>query len=104
VALSTQLFNERVTIDGNFGMVNNRNATQNASNIVGDVDINVKLTRDGRLRLRGYNHSNVNNWISASAFDRYSPYTQGVGLSYRQEFDRFNEIFRRKRKPKTNQQ
>ncbi len=104
VALSTQLFNERVTIDGNFGMVNNRDATQNASNIVGDVDINVKLTRDGRLRLRGYNHSNVNNWISSNAFDRYSPYTQGVGLSYRQEFDRFSELFRRKRNPKTNQQ
>ncbi|MBK9290809.1 MAG: translocation/assembly module TamB domain-containing protein [Bacteroidetes bacterium] len=104
VALSTQLFNERVTIDGNFGMVNSRNATQNASNIVGDVDINVKLTRDGRLRLRAYNHSNLNNWMTSSAFDRFAPYTQGVGLSYRQEFDRFNEIFRRKRKPKTNQQ
>lgn len=102
VALSTQLFNERVTIDGNFGMVNNRNTAQNASNLVGDVEINVKLTRDGRLRLRGYNHSNVNNWISASAFERYAPYTQGVGLSFRQEFDRFSEIFRRKRKPKNN--
>lgn len=99
VALSTQLFNERVTIDGNFGMVNNRNTTQNASKLVGDFDINVKLTRDGRLRLRAYNHSNVNNWITSSAFDRYSPYTQGVGLFYRQEFDQFSELFRRKRKP-----
>ncbi|HMM11357.1 MAG TPA: translocation/assembly module TamB domain-containing protein [Bacteroidales bacterium] len=102
VALSTQLFNERVTIDGNFGMVNNRNTTQNASNLVGDFDINVKLTRDGRVRLRAYNHSNVNNWISANAFDRYSPYTQGVGFSFRQEFDRFNEIFLRRRKIQTN--
>lgn len=102
VALSTQLFNDRVTIDGNFGVINNRNTTQNASNIVGDFDISVKLTQDGRLLMKAFNHSNANNLITASSFDKYAPYTQGIGLSFRQEFDSFTDIFRKRNKKKKN--
>lgn len=100
VALSTQLFNDRVTIEGNFGVVNNRNTTQNASNIVGDVDISVKITRDGRLSAKAFNHSNINSSYYNYTFDDLSPYTQGIGLQYRQNFDRFKEIFERKNKKK----
>lgn len=102
VALSTQLFNDRVTIDGNFGMVDNRSAAQNASNIVGDVDISVKITQDGRLRAKAFNHSNINSLYYNSTFDNYAPYTQGIGLSYRQEFDRFGDLFQRKKKKTKN--
>ncbi len=97
VALSTQLFNERVSIEGNFGMSNKRNVSQNASNIVGDVDVNVKLNNDGSFRMKAFNHSNHSSWLNFGVFDNYSPYTQGIGVSYRQEFDAFNEIFRRKK-------
>ncbi len=99
VALSTQLFNDRVTIDGNFGVVGNRQTTNNASNIVGDVDISVMLTADGRLRMKAFNHSNTSVWFSSRAYENNAPYTQGVGFSYRQEFDRFGDLWRRKRKP-----
>lgn len=102
VALSTQLFNDRVTIDGNFGVIGNRQTSNNASSIVGDVDINVLLTSDGRLRMKAFNHSNTSTWFNSSAYDNYSPYTQGVGFSYRQEFDSFGDLFRRKRKQKNN--
>lgn len=98
VALSTQLFNDRVSIDGNFGMIDSRSTAQNASNIVGDVDISVKITQDGRLRAKAFNHSNINSLYYNSAFDNYAPYTQGIGLSYRQEFDRFGDLFMRKKK------
>lgn len=98
VALSTQLFDDRVTIDGNFGMINTSNTTQNASNIVGDVDITVKITRDGRLRAKAFNHSNMNSYYYYNTFENYAPYTQGVGLSYRQDFDRFGDLIRRKNK------
>lgn len=100
VALSTQLFNDRVTIDGNFGVLGNRNVSQNASNIVGDVDISVKLTSDGRFRMKAFNHSNVNNWLNITSYDNLSPYTQGIGLSYRQEFDSFADLLRKKRRIK----
>ncbi len=102
VALSTQLFNDRLTIDGNFGMTYDR--TQgNASNIVGDVDISYKITEDGRWLLKAYNHSNVNSWYYYNNYDKISPYTQGVGVAYKKEFNNINELFtnnRKKRKSK----
>ncbi|MDY0026343.1 MAG: translocation/assembly module TamB domain-containing protein [Lentimicrobium sp.] len=93
VALSTHLFEDRVTIDGSFGMMNT-GTTQNTSNIVGDVTIDVKITRDGRFRIKAFNKSN--NPFEITSFN--TPYKQGIGIYYRYEFDRFNEIFRRKRK------
>lgn len=96
LALSTQLFNDRVVLDGNLGMSDNQGVTnnQNASNLVGDFSIEYKITEDGKLRVKGFNQSN-----QFSLQRRSSNYTQGVGLFYRKEFDSFGELFRRK-KPK----
>ena len=103
VALSTQLFNDRLSINGNFGMTYDR-SQGNASNIVGDVDISYKITEDGRWLLKAYNHSNVNSWYYYNNYDKISPYTQGVGVAYKKEFNNINELFtnnRKKRKLKT---
>ncbi|NCD43436.1 MAG: translocation/assembly module TamB, partial [Bacteroidia bacterium] len=62
VALRTQLFNDRVIIDGNIGVMGSDNA-ENASNIVGDVNVEVKITRDGRLRLKAFNKSNDRDYL-----------------------------------------
>lgn len=94
VALSTQLFDERVTIDGNFGYQNTNNLpSSNASNIVGDINVEVKITKDGHFRLRAFNRTNTVDLI-----DNTAPYTQGVGVFYRKEFNTLRELFRRKRK------
>jgi len=93
LALSTHLFDDRVTIDGNFGLVNSSTA-QNTNNLIGDVTVDVKLTRDGKLRVKAYNKSN--NPFEISSYN--ANYKQGVGVYYRYEFDRFSEIFRRNRK------
>ncbi len=103
VALSTQLFNDRVTIDGNLGVGGNIKNTSGtgtgttspaqASNIVGDVNVEVKLTEDGRWRLKAFNRSNETDYLKNN-----SPYTQGVGLFYRKEFDSFHELFHRQKK------
>lgn len=88
LALSTQLFNDKLSIDGNVG-VNNNN--QSANNIVGDVNIDYKLTDDGKLRIKAFNKSNdITNQIISTG-----PYTQGVGAFYREEFDTIGELFRR---------
>ncbi len=99
VALSTQLFDNRLTINGNFGMTYDR-SNRTASNLVGDVDINFKLTRDGAWILKAYNHSNVNSWYYYSNYDKISPYSQGVGIAYRKDFNNVAEIFDRLRKKK----
>jgi hypothetical protein len=94
VMLSTQLFNNRVKIDGNLGVSsNNPNIQQRSSNLVGDVNIEVRLTPDGRFKLRFYNKSNNRDII-----DIYAPYKQGVGLFYRKEFDHFGDLFRKQKK------
>lgn len=97
VALSTQLFNERLVIDGNFGVVGNPESN-NASNIVGDVNVEVKLTEDGRFRVKAFNRSNYNSIYDVTTFDNIAPYTQGIGIFYRKEFNTFGELFRRKKK------
>ncbi len=99
VALSTQLFNDRLSISGNFGMTYDR-SQGNASNIVGDVDITYKLTEDGRWLLKAYNHSNVNSWYYYNNYDKISPYTQGVGVAYKKEFNNISELFTNNRKKK----
>ncbi len=93
VALSTQLFDNRLIIDGNLGVSSERNSQDNASNIVGDVDIEYKLRPDGRVRLRAFNRSNNMN-----TFDDIAPYTQGVGIFYRKEFNKFSDIFKKRKK------
>ena len=94
VMLSKQLFNNRVKIDGNFGVSsNNPNVQQRSSNLVGDINIEVRLTPDGRFKLRFYNKSNNRDII-----DVYAPYKQGVGLFYRKEFDHFGDLFKKQKK------
>jgi hypothetical protein len=92
LALSTQLWEDRITIDGNIGVRGNDNS-QNTSNFIGEVNVEVKLTRDGRLRAKAFNKSN--NELS---YETYSPYTQGVGIFYTQDFNRFGDLFIRKKK------
>ncbi len=92
VALSTQLFDDRVSIDGNFGYQNLENMpSSNTSNIVGDINVEVKITKDGRFRLKAFNRTNI-----VDLFDNIAPYTQGVGVFYRKEFNFFRDLFLKK--------
>mgnify|MGYP003547041907 FL=1 len=102
VALSTQLFDDKLTIEGNLGMyTGTRNdVAGGASNIVGDVDITYKFTN--RLSLKIYNHSNLNSNYYSYTYEAYSDYTQGIGISYSQSFDNIKEIFTRSKKKKVN--
>ena len=87
VALSTQLLNDRVTINGYVDMGTSQAETK-ASDIQGEFDMDIKLNRSGKLRLKAFNRAN-DKFISNQA-----PYTQGVGLFYREEFDSFGELLR----------
>ncbi|MBW6478363.1 MAG: translocation/assembly module TamB [Bacteroidales bacterium] len=92
VAWSTQLFDDRVVIDGNVGVAGNHPANnQRASNIIGDVNVEVKITPEGKFRIKAFNRSNTFDVMNSNA-----PYTQGVGVFYRREFDHLGEIFRKR--------
>ncbi|MBA2613680.1 MAG: translocation/assembly module TamB [Bacteroidetes bacterium] len=89
LALSKQFLNNKVTVDGNFG-VNNQSKSQ-SNGLIGDVNVEYKLSDDGRYRVKGFNRSNDNTQITTSG----GPYTQGVGFFYREEFETFNQLFKR---------
>jgi hypothetical protein len=61
--------------------------------LFGEVIVEVKITDDGRFRAKVFNKSN-NDDLSRN----YSPYTQGVGVFYTQDFNRFGDLFIRKNK------
>ncbi len=89
VALSTQIFNDRVTLNGNVEYGKYSPTSQSSSNIVGDFDLDVKLNKSGSLRAKAYTHSNDD-----FSFDS-SPTTQGIGISYQEEFDTVGELLRK---------
>jgi hypothetical protein len=90
VALSTQLLDDRLTIDGNIDVSGTNPSSQKTSSIVGDINVEYKLTPDGRFRLKAFNRSN-----DLTLFNDYAPYTQGVGVFYRKEFNNLEELFKR---------
>jgi len=95
LALSTQLLDDRLIIDGNIGVTGSNESTQQTSSIVGDVTIEYKLTPDGRFRVKAFNRSN-----DLSLYTDYAPYTQGVSVFYRKEFNHVKELFGRSKKQK----
>ncbi len=94
VALRTQLFNDRLSIDGNFG-VRGTSEAQNTSNVVGDINVEYMITDDGRFRIRAFNRTNDISFLEDNA-----PYSQGVGVFYRKEFETFGDLFSNDKKEK----
>ena len=86
VALSTQLLDDRVTINGNFAVAG-QETSNNMNDLTGDFDVEVKLTE--KVRLKVFNRSNDNLYYETA------PYTQGFGFFFRQEFNKLRDIFRR---------
>ena len=86
VALSTQVLNDRMTLNGNVDLAGNN--TQ-SNDLIGDFEIEYRLSKSGKLKLKAYHKSNE----SKLDFEE-SPHTQGVGLFYREEFDSFNELWK----------
>lgn len=91
LALSTQLFNDRLILDGNFGVADRNNVSseaQNTNNLIGDISLEYKITKDGKLRAKAFNNSNQYSFQNVN-----SPYTQGLGLSYKEEYDTGKEFW-----------
>lgn len=88
--LSSQLLDNRLLFNGNFGYKNN--ATQKNA-FIGEFDLEYKLTKSGDIRLKAYNHANDMYMYLKQALT-----TQGVGIMYKKDFTHISEIFRRRKK------
>jgi hypothetical protein len=102
---SLRLFNDRITIDGNINTNNNSTTNTNtqqtnASAITGDVNIEYKISKDGRFRAKGFQRNDINSDLLKRG---NSQVEQGVGLFYRIEFDTFKELYQKVFKKKQDQ-
>ncbi|MGP1463012.1 translocation/assembly module TamB domain-containing protein [Tannerella sp.] len=93
--LSSQLLNNRLLFNGNFGYRDNY--IQNNA-FVGEFDLEYKLTPSGEIRLKAYNHANDMYY----RYNMKSPTRQGVGLMFHKDFSTLSEIFRRRKKRTAN--
>lgn len=90
VAVSTQLFNNRVVVNGSVGNRKDKNGTAYSNgDIVGDIDVELKLDKAGRFRLNAFSHS-------ADDYTNFLDQLQrnGVGISYQKEFNTVGEFFK----------
>lgn len=90
LALSSQLLNNRLLLNGNFGY-RDKMTTASNSNFIGDFDIEYLLNKAGNIRLKAYNHFNDQNYYVKNALT-----TQGVGVVFKYDFDRLFRSTKRK--------
>jgi hypothetical protein len=81
-------------VDGLFGVnsytaQNTGNNSQQVSTIVGDINIEYLLTKNGRLRIKAFNRTNTIDLLTNNA-----PYTQGLGISFQRDFNNFGNLFK----------
>lgn len=86
LAFETQLLNDRLLLSGNFGVSYGSVNTENPNQLIGDFNAEYKV--DDNTRLRVFNESNDFDITRAGQ----APYTQGVGVYYRKEFNKFKDI------------
>ena len=89
VAVSTQLFNNRVVVNGNIGnKATGSGGSQNG--VAGDIEIEIKLDRPGSFRLNLFSHSadQYTNTLDNSQ-------RSGVGLTYQTEFNTIGQFVRK---------
>lgn len=89
VALSSNLLNNRLRMNGNFGY---RDKSLNTSQFIGDFDLEYLINRTGSWRLKAYNRFNDQTY-----FLRTAKTTQGVGIMFRRDFDNMFNFLRPKK-------
>lgn len=85
VALSSQLLNNRLLLNGNFGYRDNTYNMSN-TNFIGDFDLEYLLNNKGTFRLKAYNHFNDQNYYRQGT----ALTTQGVGIVWKHDFNKPN--------------
>lgn len=93
IGAKQQLFNERLSVEigGSVDVEGNKAKQNSASNITGDVTVEYKLTKDGRLRMKGFRHNQYAGAIEGQLVET------GVGVVYVRDFNRWSRLFKSKR-------
>ncbi|HSP40116.1 MAG TPA: translocation/assembly module TamB domain-containing protein, partial [Gillisia sp.] len=90
---SRTLLNDRlkVTVGSSFGIEGQQQTNQQANNIAGDIAIDYQLSSDGRYMLRAYRKNQYQVALQGQIVET------GVGFIITMDYDKFMEIFGRKK-------
>lgn len=78
------LFDDRLRLSGNFGY---REKYYTQRNFISDVTVEYLLTKNGSISVKAYNQANDRYFVQSSMN------TQGIGLLFKKDFNRFSELF-----------
>ncbi len=87
--LSGRFLNNRLLFNGNFGY---RESIYSNNNFIGDFDVQYLLTPTGTISLKAYNETNDRYFIQSSLT------TQGIGIQFKKDFNRWKDLFQRKKR------
>ncbi|MCW5897861.1 MAG: translocation/assembly module TamB [Flavobacteriales bacterium] len=90
LAVSTQLFDERLLVSTNLGVQYGAAAARNSNALVGDFQLEYLLPPEGKIRLKAFSVSNDRNLNRTDQ----SLTTQGAGVAYREEFNTWKEFWK----------
>jgi len=97
IGIKKQLFKERLSVQvGGAVDVEGSAAKQNtAADIISDIAVEYKLTKDGRYRLKGFRHNQYEGAIEGKLVET------GIGLLYVRDFNKWKELFKSPEKIKS---
>lgn len=87
LALSTQIFDDRLLLNGSAFNNNKNNAS---APIAGNFNAEFKLNKSGKLRAKAF--ARYNDDFLNTITTNENEYTTGVGIMYREEFNNFREL------------
>ena len=88
--LSGRLLDERLLINGAFGYRDN--ALTNQANFIGDFEVKWRMNQKGTLYVKAYNQTNDRYFTKATLN------TQGLGLTWRHDFESIRKRMKEKKK------
>lgn len=89
LALSTSLWDDRITVSSNFDVNNQDKSAENSTQYTTDFSVELKLNKKGNVRLKAFQKA------SDDLIYDDSPYTRGLGVFYTEDFNDFGELWRR---------
>ena len=96
IGVSKRMFNDRlkVTIGSSFGLEGSDRQNEQSTNIAGDISAEYMLSKDGRYMLRAYRKNEYQVAIQGQVIET------GVGFVITMSYEKFKEIFERRREKK----
>lgn len=89
VGVKKGFLDDQLVISGSFGARNQTSGNQTQSSVIGDIEIEYKLNKDGTFRINVFNESNDNRGLQST---NRGMFKQGVGLYYKESFNTFKDF------------